>query len=70
MTAASCPVASSVPTKGPVWFRKMDRNGDGDVSRAEFLGAKDEFEAIDANKDGLITLDEAEAFDKKSREKK
>src|SRR5262249_6141002 len=25
--------AAPVPTRGPLWFRKMDRNGDGDVSR-------------------------------------
>ncbi|WP_439631280.1 hypothetical protein [Gemmata sp.] len=57
----------AVPQKGPVWFRKMDRNGDGDVSRAEFLGTRAEFDAIDADRDGLIGLDEAEAFDARAR---
>ncbi len=60
-------VPSAVPAAGPVWFRKMDRNGDGDVSRAEFLGSKAAFDAIDANKDGLISQEEAEAYDKRTR---
>ncbi len=58
-----------VPTKGPVWFRKMDRNADGDLSRTEYIGTKEEFDAIDADRDGLISLAEAEAFDKQMREK-
>jgi Ca2+-binding EF-hand superfamily protein len=57
------------PQKGPMWFRKMDRNGDGDVSRSEFLGTKAEFDEIDTDHDGLISLEEAEAWDKKMREK-
>ena len=57
-----------VPQKGPLWFRKMDRNGDGDVSRLEFLGTKEEFDLIDTDHDGLISLEEAEAYDKKLRE--
>jgi Ca2+-binding EF-hand superfamily protein len=54
-------------TDGPVWFRKMDRNGDGDVSRTEFLGSKDDFDKLDANTDGLISLDEATAYEKSAR---
>ncbi|MDY3553154.1 EF-hand domain-containing protein [Gemmata sp. JC717] len=57
----------AVPTKGPLWFRKMDRNGDGDVSRGEFVGTRAEFDAIDTDRDDLISLDEAEAFDKQAR---
>jgi Ca2+-binding EF-hand superfamily protein len=56
--------------RGPEWFRKMDRNGDGDVSRREFLGTDEQFRAIDTNGDGLISVEEAEAYDQKMRQKK
>ena len=62
------PPTPRVPTKGPVWFRKMDRNGDGDVSRAEFLGTRAEFDAIDTDHDDLISLAEAEAYDANVRQ--
>jgi Ca2+-binding EF-hand superfamily protein len=58
----------AAPPPGPEWFRKMDRNGDGDVSRREFLGTDEQFRAIDSDGDGLISIQEAEAFDKKRRE--
>ncbi len=57
----------SRPGRGPEWFRKMDRNGDGDVSRREFLGTDEQFRAIDTDGDGLISVEEAEAYDKKLR---
>jgi Ca2+-binding EF-hand superfamily protein len=50
----------SLPTAGPDWFRKMDRNRDGDVSQREFLGPPAAFKRLDADGDGLISVAEAE----------
>ena len=55
---------------GPLWFRKMDRNRDGDVSRREFLGTDSEFRKIDTDGDGLISLEEAMAAEKLFRKSK
>jgi Ca2+-binding EF-hand superfamily protein len=52
------PTSSAV---GPDWFQKMDRNHDGDVSRREFLGPREQFDRLDRDKDGLIDPDEARA---------
>ncbi len=62
-------VASAVPRRGPLWFRKMDRNGDGDVSLREFLGSRDDFRRLDMDGDGLISLEEAQRADTKLRKK-
>jgi Ca2+-binding EF-hand superfamily protein len=56
--------------RGPVWFRKFDRNGDGELSPAEFPGTRAEFDRIDANHDGYISAEEAEAADKQLRARK
>lgn len=54
---------SVAPRRGPLWFRKMDRNGDGDVSQREFLGSRDDFRRIDTDGDGLISFEEARRAD-------
>ena len=51
-------------TTGPLWFRKMDRNNDGDLSPREFVGPLDAFRKIDADGDGLVDREEAEAVGK------
>jgi Ca2+-binding EF-hand superfamily protein len=55
---------------GPEWFRKMDRNRDGDVSRKEFLFSDELFRKIDADGDGLISVEEAERYDALMRKQK
>ncbi len=45
---------------GPLWFQRMDRNRDGDVSPREFLGSAEVFQKLDQNGDGLISPDEAD----------
>ncbi len=53
------PPADRTPAAGPSWFRKMDRNRDGDISRREFLGPRADFERLDSDHDGLIDAEEA-----------
>src|SRR6185312_11677706 len=50
------PAAGGPSPRGPtpLWFSKMDRNGDGDVSLREFLGPIELFRKLDRNGDGLI----------------
>ena len=40
----------------------MDRNGDGYVSRREWLGPEELFHKLDADGDGLISPEEAECL--------
>ena len=46
---------------GPIWFQRWDRNNDGDITWREFLGPRDAFEQLDADRDELIDPKEAEA---------
>jgi Ca2+-binding EF-hand superfamily protein len=68
--ATSAPVETEQAGRGPLWFRKMDRNRDGDVSRREFLFGDELFRKIDTDGDGLISLEEAERYDAMMRKKK
>jgi Ca2+-binding EF-hand superfamily protein len=45
---------------GPEWFRRMDRNQDGDLSLREFPGSQEMFHTVDLDGDGLISADEAD----------
>jgi Ca2+-binding EF-hand superfamily protein len=58
-------VAGPVPVSnnGPLWFRRMDRNGDGRLSPREFFGTREDFDRIDTNGDGEISVEEAWAAD-------
>jgi Ca2+-binding EF-hand superfamily protein len=55
------PADPPAPAAGPSWFRRMDRNKDGDVSRREFLGPRAQFDRLDRDGDGLIDAQEAAA---------
>lgn len=49
------------PPRGPAWFAAMDRNGDGAVSRREFLGGDAPFAKLDRDGDGVVSLQEGES---------
>lgn len=53
------PLLGERESNEPPWFQRMDKNGDGDVSRREFLGSGEQFRQFDADRDGLIDIEEA-----------
>ena len=44
------------------WFQAMDRNGDGTVSRSEFLGTAQTFAALDSDHDGALSAAECDPY--------
>lgn len=46
------------PPTAAEFISKLDKDGDGKVSQAEFDGPAEHFTASDANKDGYISTDE------------
>ncbi len=61
MMATQAPVYVSRVLQGPVWYQRMDRNNDGDLSWEEFLGSRRDFDRLDVDQDGMVDLKEAEA---------
>lgn len=55
---------------GPMWFRRMDRNRDGDISRKEWLFSDEKFREIDTDGDGLISVEEAVRYEAKLSKQK
>ncbi len=55
-------IGRTTPSKRPpkTWFSDMDVNGDRELSLREFLGTPEQFQALDANHDGLLSETEAE----------
>jgi Ca2+-binding EF-hand superfamily protein len=68
MGASTVPRIVALPRTpvGPIWFQRMDRNNDGDVSWKEFLGPRHVFEELDTDHDGLIDPKEAEQAEKRN----
>ncbi|WP_182867145.1 EF-hand domain-containing protein [Stieleria mannarensis] len=62
--SAETPAALLAPPSGPIWFQRMDRNGDGDLTWDEFLGPRDIFHQLDQDRDDLIDKAEASNADK------
>lgn len=60
-TASRASAARLAGGAGPTWFQKMDKNGDGDLSRREFLGPPEAFARLDADHDSLLDAREAGA---------
>ena len=58
-TGAARAIAPREVPAAPSWFTSMDKNGDGDLSRGEFLGTSEQFGQIDADADGLVSVREA-----------
>jgi hypothetical protein len=58
-TGAARTIAPQEVSKAPEWFASMDKNGDGDLSRGEFLGTTEQFRQFDENGDQLLGVAEA-----------
>jgi Ca2+-binding EF-hand superfamily protein len=61
MFAPTSPSFEQRTPVGPVWFQRMDRNNDGDLTWQEFLGPREVFLRMDRDRDGLIDPQEASA---------
>jgi Ca2+-binding EF-hand superfamily protein len=56
---AQTPAFQQRRASGPIWFQRMDRNNDGDLTWNEFLGPREVFHKLDVDQDGMIDPQEA-----------
>jgi Ca2+-binding EF-hand superfamily protein len=56
---AQTPAFQKRTPTGPIWFQRMDRNNDGDLTWNEFLGPREVFHDLDDDTDGLLDPQEA-----------
>lgn len=57
-------VPASIPLHAsPEWFNRMDRNQDREISRSEFPGTDEQYQALDFDADQLIDTAEAIRYD-------
>ena len=63
MNSGDAILPGTAALSGPEWFKRMDRNQDGDVSAREFPGSAEQFRQLDTDADQLITAVEAEAIE-------
>lgn len=66
---ATAPEALLQDPVGPIWFQRMDRNSDGDLTWDEFLGPRVVFHQLDSDQDSLIDPQEARAAAQLYRDK-
>ena len=56
-------VAAESDPRRPDWFRTMDRDSDGRLSRKEFVGTAEQFKRLDTDGDRFISVAEAQVGD-------
>lgn len=56
----TAPVAAAT-SAGPSWFTHLDTNHDDEVSAEEFPGSRAKFDQIDIDRDGFVTISEAQS---------
>jgi Ca2+-binding EF-hand superfamily protein len=59
-SAADAQTSSEVPAELPPWFVRMDLDGDGQLSRREWLGSIPQFKALDKNQDDYLNWSEVQ----------
>ncbi|MEX2317869.1 MAG: hypothetical protein WD669_12000 [Pirellulales bacterium] len=58
-TLAARVVSPKAAPTAPDWFAAADLNRDGDLTRSEFIGTPDDFQRLDTDSDGRLSITEA-----------